>query len=71
MKLSLEQYLAAEGFVCPYCGSGEIAAERNIENSGTGAVQEIECLHCNHRWRDRYQLVAIEEIQPKGTHEDR
>lgn len=70
MKLTFDEYLAAEGFICPYCGAKEIAADRCIENTGTGAVQDIECLRCGRTWRDRYQLVAIEEIQPKGTHED-
>jgi hypothetical protein len=60
-KEQVEAYLNAS-HLCPYCKSNRIEAG-DKDYSGNGISQEIECLSCERRWTDIYELVSVEGVE--------
>ncbi len=53
-----KKYLEQRGFVCPFCGSWDIAGGSMGFEAGE-IDQRISCHACNERWTDVYRLTAV------------
>lgn len=56
-RMTDEEYVAADGVKCPFCGSEEI--EGGPVEIDCGANQEVTCLKCERRWFDSYELTGF------------
>lgn len=52
-------YIKSGGTNCPNCGSADIEGS-SVTIDGGSATQRIDCMACDHRWFDVYQLVGID-----------
>lgn len=59
-QLSVEEYVAKGGSLCPFCGSDNIEGY-SVEIDGNTAWQDIGCNECDNEWRDVYKLDRFEE----------
>lgn len=64
-----EQYLAAGGLKCPYCG-GENLKAGDISVDGSYAWQEVVCGQpqfdlpgCGKEWHDEYRLTGFVPVE--------
>jgi len=58
-KEQKDQYLAAGGGVCPFCGDSDISGD-SVEVEATEAWQNVSCSVCGESWRDVYKLTFVE-----------
>lgn len=56
--MTKEEYVDAEGLVCPYCGCDEIEGG-SIEVCIGSVTQEMWCLACQRTWLDTYRLTRF------------
>jgi transposase-like protein len=68
MKTS-QQYADHDGVTCPACGASALSTNGNVQVTGGGASQSIECDHCGSTWEDTYKLVGYEFFE-KGETDD-
>lgn len=58
-KKQIKKYLAADGYICPYCGGDNITVN---EREGNGIVL-MYCTEqeCGRQWKETWKLVNIED----------
>lgn len=58
-----EEYVEADGGLCPSCGSHNITSTGNVEINCNLAYQNIMCKECNAEWTDDYKLMGYSELE--------
>ena len=56
-----QQYVKEGGSRCPYCGSHDLEGG-DLHSEGSYISQTIDCLSCESKWDDIYQLSGVESI---------
>ena len=51
-------YIRSKGLVCPFC-EAESVQGGFIQVEAGKAIQEMNCLECENRWQDVYQLIDV------------
>ena len=54
-------YIEREAASCPYCKSANIVAGPIESDCGEVAWSDVKCHKCGKEWKDKFQLVDIEE----------
>lgn len=57
-----QEYLAANGNLCPHCRSHDINADGAFDADSDYAARAVECNSCQRRWTDTYRLVGWEAV---------
>lgn len=53
------KYLAADGQICPYCGSQDFDATGDEQAEGSEYIRGMECYTCGQTWTDVFRLVSV------------
>ena len=51
-------YIRSKGLVCPFCKTESVQGGF-IQVEAGKAFQEMNCLECENRWQDVYQLIDV------------
>ena len=58
MPLSVEEYVAQQGRVCPVCGCGGMQEERGLRIEDDGRARQLVICPCGASWIEVYKLVS-------------
>lgn len=58
------EYVAEGGLRCPYCQSTHVEADCGPVVETREAWQDIACCDCGRVWRDFYDLVGYQDLEP-------
>ena len=58
LPLTDAAYVAAEGMMCPVCGSRSLEGQDRLEPQAGYAAQTIQCADCGKIYWDQYRLVG-------------
>jgi hypothetical protein len=61
--MSEDQYRAAKGNRCPFCGSREVEGGK-LQVDGPHAWDESSCLDCHATWKSSYELTGYYDGEP-------
>lgn len=61
MPMTNEEYVAAEGFKCPDCGSASVSAG-STEFGLAEAYTRVDCRTCGARWTELYKLTGYTNL---------
>ena len=56
-------YIESKGLICPFCKTAAVQG-RFVQIEAGKAVQDMNCLECEGRWQDVYELIDV--IPEKG-----
>jgi hypothetical protein len=62
---AVKRYIDGAGGHCPRCGSTDVEPGRTHARRGRATV-DVECFACHARWRDVYDLSAVEAFDANG-----
>jgi formate dehydrogenase maturation protein FdhE len=61
-RLTEDEYVGAEGRVCPVCHARDVVEGGTVEISAGFAFQECSCPVCGSRWHDAYLLNGYVDL---------
>lgn len=63
MPMTSQQYLDKGGAVCPYCNSGNLHSNPDVQFSGNVIFQPVVCLDCKQEWTDEFTLSGYSPVE--------
>jgi uncharacterized Zn finger protein len=64
--ISVEEYVARRGLMCPYCSSKDIGVIKNPDSDYIAIEelnQEVSCNTCGSMWTEVYRLVRYDNFE--------
>jgi DNA-directed RNA polymerase subunit RPC12/RpoP len=61
-KEQIEKYIKGGGHRCPHCGHEHLDSQGIKWDADDNAFDEIHCLYCGEKWKDRLAIVGVEPV---------